>query len=135
MHGSTATSSASATAPLTLRVAIWLVLAEAVAMVGLLVYLVYADLSGTATSGRSALLVTVFAATTAAAFAGLGWALVRRRGWARSPTIVLQLLLVPIGWSMAGDGLAWLGVPLVIAGLACAGALAAPSTRAALGLE
>jgi hypothetical protein len=77
--------------------------------------------------------VTVFSALLAAAFGGLAWALHGRRSWARGPAVVLQLLLIPIGYTMATSGLPVFGVPVLLIGLVCAGTLLAPASRAALG--
>jgi hypothetical protein len=58
-----------------------------------------------------------------------------RRGWARGPAIVLEMLFIPIGYYMTTGGLAWLGLPVMALGLVGAGLLLAPSTRTALGLK
>ena len=55
--------------------------------------------------------------------------------WARGPAIVLELLLFPIGYSMATSGLGRSGSWCMALGLAGAGSLLAPSTRAALGIR
>jgi len=70
----------------------------------------------------------------AALMGGLGWMLWRRRAWARGPAIVLQLLLVPIGYTMVSGGL-WLGLVVMAVGLCGAGTLLAPATRASLGMK
>jgi hypothetical protein len=116
----------------TLRWAIGVLAAETVGLVGLVVYLVYADLVGGAQSLRGAVTVTVLSALTAGLFGSLAVALRRRRSWARGPAIVLQLLLVPIGYSLASAGLAWAGLPVMALGLGGAAALIAPATREAL---
>jgi hypothetical protein len=116
-----------------LRWAVWALVAETVGLVALVVYLVYADIAGGAQTVRGAVMVTLFAALTAALFGTLALALLRRRAWARGPAIVLQLLLLPIGYSMAANGLAWVGGPVIALGLAGAAALVAPATREALG--
>jgi hypothetical protein len=105
---------------------------EAVGMAVGLAILLYADIAGQAGSVRGAVTVTVFAALLAAAFGGLAHSLWRRRRWARGPAIVLQLLLVPIGWGVVG-GLGWPGYVVMALGLVGAGALLAPTTRTALG--
>ena len=117
----------------TLRWAVGALAAETVGLVGLVVYLVYADIAGGAETVRGAIMVTSFVAVMAAVFGVLAHALWRRRAWARGPAIVLQLLLVPIGYSMAAAGMAWAGVPVIAVGLGGAAALIAPATREALG--
>jgi hypothetical protein len=121
-------------APPTLRWAIWLLLAQAVALGAVAAFLVYEDLTAPASSARGAILVTVYVALMAGVLAVLGWALARRRRWARGPAIVLQMLLLPMGYTMVIGGLPWLGVPVLLVGVCGAGLLLAPATRAALGL-
>jgi hypothetical protein len=114
---------------------VWALAAETLGLVALVIYLVYADIAGGAESARGAVMVTLFAALMATVFGLLAATLRRRRSWARGPAIVLQLLLVPIGYSMASAGMAWAGVPVIVLGLAGAAALIAPSTREALTSE
>jgi hypothetical protein len=116
----------------TLRWAVGILAAETVGLVGLVIYLLYADVVGGAQSLRGAVTVTAFTALTAALFATLAGALRRRRSWARGPAIVVQLLLVPIGYSLVSTGLVWAGVPVMALGLGGAAALIAPATREAL---
>jgi hypothetical protein len=68
----------------------------------------------------------------AVAFAGLAWALARRRRWVRAPLIVLQFLLAASGVTVQG-GAVVLGVVLVVLAVAATGFLVAPATRATLG--
>ena len=76
-----------------------------------------------------------FPAGLAVLLALLGWQLVRLRSWARGPAIVLELLLAPLGYYMVIGGAAWLGIPAIVAGLACTGLLVAPASRQALGIR
>ena len=101
-------------APGTLRLAVWLLLAQAVAVAGLVIFLVYQDVTETSTaagSARGAILVIVYAAVMAGVLGLLAWSLHRRQRWARGPAIVLELLLLPIGYYMVAGGVAWLGLP------------------------
>jgi hypothetical protein len=117
--------------PTTLRWAIALLLAEAVAVVAVIGY---AALAGNVVISRDAP-VLGFAAIMVAVLALLGWALARLHSWARTPATVMELMLLPLGWFMVRGGLAWLGVPLLAIGLVGAGLLIAPATRAALGVK
>jgi hypothetical protein len=119
----------------TLRWAVVLLAIQTVGLVAIVGWLSYADLASPSQSTASAVGLTVFVALWAALLGGLAWALWRLRSWARGPAIVLELLLVPIGYSMASNGLPWVGVPVLLLGLTGAGLLLAPSTRAALGLR
>jgi hypothetical protein len=122
-------------APGTLRGAIGLLLAEATAVVLLVAYLVDKDLTAENVVWRDALIVTGFAAIIAIVLGVLGWALTRRRAWARGPAVALELLVLPIGGYMISGGLAWLGVPVLVLGLLGVGLLVAPATREALGMK
>jgi hypothetical protein len=107
--------------------------AQAAVLAAGFVFLLYEDFTGAASSAGTAAAVTLFVVVLAGLFGTFAFYLRRRRMWPRGPAIVLELLLVPIGYSMVGGGLAIVGVPLLIVGLAGAGLLLAPSTRAALG--
>ena len=63
----------------------------------------------------------------------LGGALSRRRAGARAPAIVLQLMLLPVGWFMIEGGMGWLGVPLMALGIGMVGLLVSGPTNRALG--
>jgi hypothetical protein len=121
--------------PVTLRWAVRLLRGEAVAVGLIAAWLVWADLTATTTDLASALLVTAFAVGVAVALWALGGALLRRRTAARAPAIVLQLMLLPIGWFMIQGGLGWLGVPLIALGLGVTWLLVSPPTTRAFGLE
>ncbi|MEH1100220.1 hypothetical protein [Micromonospora sp. CPCC 205561] len=119
--------------PVTLRWAVRLLRAEAVAVGLVAAWLLWADLTATTTDLTSALLVTAFAIGAAAALWALGGALARRRAGARAPAIVLQLMLLPIGWFMVQAGVGWLGVPLMALGLGVTALLVSAPTNRALG--
>ncbi|MGN9812207.1 hypothetical protein ACTMSW_22980 [Micromonospora sp. BQ11] len=121
--------------PVTLRWAVRILRAEAVAVGLIAAWLVWADLTAETTDLPSALLVTAFAVGAAAALWALGGALARRRAGARAPAIVLQLMLLPIGWFMIQGGLGWLGVPLIVLGLGTTALLVSTPTNRALGFE
>jgi hypothetical protein len=105
---------------------------EALGMVAVLMFLVYEDLARPAESVRGAIVVTLLAAALAALLGALANGLRRRRSWARGPALVLQLLALPIGYTMLTGGAPWLGLPVLAVALATAAALVAPATRAAL---
>lgn len=121
--------------PGTLRSAVWLLRAEAVAVGLVAAFLVYEVVTAPATDLLSGILVTAFAVGGAVALWLLSTALVNRRAAARAPAIVLQLLLLPIGYYMATGGLGWLGIPLIALGLLVAGLLVSPPTTRAFGLD
>jgi hypothetical protein len=121
-------------APATLRWAVRLLYLEAGALAVVTAYLVYQDLTATATSLTVAIALTVFAALAALAVGALARALARRAAGARGPAVVVQLMLLVISYYMVQAGLLWLGVPLILLGLAVGGLLLAPATTRALGL-
>jgi len=121
-------------APSTLRSAVWLLFAEAAGLGVLTLYLLYEDLTATANDLASALFLTVFAAAGAAVLFLLGRALTHGKAAARGPAIVLQLMLLPVGYYMIQGGLAWLGAPLIALALVVCGLLLAPPSSRALGV-
>ena len=118
--------------PASLIWAIRLLWAEAAGLAALTVFLVYEDLTADRTELVSALFVTAFAAAGAAALAFLGRLLAQRRAGARAPAIVLQLMLVPVGYYMTQAGLGWLGIPLIALGLLVCGLMLTPASTNAL---
>ncbi|WFE26926.1 hypothetical protein O7623_27275 [Solwaraspora sp. WMMD791] len=121
--------------PAGLRWAVRVLAAQAVALGLLAGYLAYQDLAGRATDLVSALFVTGFAAGGAVALGLLSRGLHRRRAAARAPAIVLQLMLLPVGYYMSVGGLAWLGVPLIVLGIGVVFLLVTPATTRAFGLD
>lgn len=121
--------------PATLHWAVRLLRAEAVALGLVAVWLIWSDLTASTHDLTSALLVTAFAVAGAAALWALGGALARRRAGGRAPAIVLQLMLLPIGWYMIQGGLGWLGLPLMVLGLGVVGLLVSVPTNRALGFH
>ncbi len=129
-----AVDTSGARSPATLRWAVRLLSAEAAALAVVTAYLVYQDLTATATSLTVAIALTVFAALGALAVAALARALHRRSAGARGPAIVVQLMLLVVSYYMLQGGLYWLGVPLILLGPVVGGLLLAPATTRALGL-
>jgi uncharacterized membrane protein YhaH (DUF805 family) len=129
-----ATPRAPSTAGRTLFWAVRLILAEAIAVGALTVVSILATFTSSSYSVESAIATSGFIALCAVILAALGVALSRKKALARGPSIVLQLLLIPLGFLMIEGGLVWLGVPVIAIGVLGAGLLLAPSTRTALGL-
>ncbi|MDG4767626.1 hypothetical protein O7632_26550 [Solwaraspora sp. WMMD406] len=130
-----AVTSDSVARPATLRWAVGLLTGEAVALGAVTVYLAYQDLTGTATDLVSALIVTGFAGGGTVLLGLLARALWQGRAGARAPAIVLQLMLLPVGYYMITGGLGWLGGPLIVLGLAVCVLLVSPPTTKAFGLD
>ena len=119
--------------PATLRWAVVLLGIQTLGLVALVGILVFADVRSTSTSTSGAAGLTAFVVLVAALFGLFVWALSGRRAWARGPAIVLELLLLPVGYSLVTSGLAFLGIPVLVVGATTAALLLAPATRAALG--
>jgi hypothetical protein len=122
--------------PATLRWAVRLLIFEGAGLALVTLWLVYLDVTADAADRRAALGVTAYLALMTVLFLGIGFALHRRRRWARGPGIVVQMLQMPIGWTMLTQGhQPYIGAPLFLLGLAGAVLLFAPSTRIALGVR
>jgi uncharacterized membrane protein (DUF2068 family) len=119
----------------TLRWAVVLLAVETLGVAVVSAFLVYEDVTARATNPGNAWSITGFALAVAILMAVVCWALSRRRSWARGPAIVLEMMLLPIGYYMIRGGLAWIGVPVLLLGLFGAGLLLAPATREALGIR
>jgi len=112
-----------------------LLAAEAAVLTGLVAFLGYEDVTARADYTLGGVAVTIFTALMAAVLAVLARSLHRRQSWARGPAIALNVLLLPIGYSMFSTGLGWVGVGVMVVGLAIGAILIAPATRAALGVS
>lgn len=119
----------------TLHWAVRLLAVEAVALTGLAIYVAWASLARSTTSKQGAGALLALIVIGVLIVAGLSRALSNLKTWARGPAIVLELLLLPIGYTMISGGLAYVGIPVMLAGLFGAGLLLAPATRTALGLD
>jgi hypothetical protein len=121
-------------APATLRWAVRLLFFEGSCLALVTIGTVYLAAAGKAEDARGAWGVTTFLALLTALLLGIGFALHRRQRWARGPGIVVQMLMMPLGWAMITQQ-PYLGAPLFLLGLAGAVLLFAPSTRIALGVR
>ena len=121
--------------PMTLRLAIGLLLAEAAVVTVLAGAEIYNATTASQVIWRQAALVIGYASIMAVLMWVSAWALSRRHAWARGPAVVLELMLLPIGYFMVSAGLVLVGVPVLLLGLAGAALLVAPATRAALGVK
>ena len=120
---------------MTLKWAVWLLLLQAAGLALLTLFLVYLNLTADTATLAMAVSTTVYVALLAASFAFVGVSLARRKRWARGPAIVIELLQIPIGYTMLTNGLPAVGAPVLILGLLGAGLLLAPATRKELGLD
>ena len=121
--------------PTSLRLAVVLLSVEALGVGLLAAIFAYDGLTQRAASTGSAVSVVAFPAILAVVLGLLAVQLSRSRAWARGPAVALELLLVPLGYSMVVGGAPWLGVPAIVAGLVCTGLLLTPSARTKLGIH
>ncbi|GAB7050252.1 hypothetical protein JCM9534A_53780 [Catenuloplanes indicus JCM 9534] len=119
--------------PLTLKAAVLLLKAQAVVVGAIAIFLVFKDLTSTPTDLGVALSLTVFTVLASAVIYAIARALGNHRGGARAPGIVVQLMLLAIGYYMIEGGLAWLGIALIVLGVAVIGLILAPPSTRALG--
>jgi len=73
-------------------------------------------------------LVVAFAGVSAVLLALVWRGVKRHRRWARSPSVLVQLLTIPVGYNACGSGVWWVGVPLIACGVLGLVGLFAPST-------
>jgi hypothetical protein len=119
--------------PSGVRAAAAVVLIEAAALAATAAVLVVLAFVHTTTRLWAAVAIVGFALLGAAVLALCARGLVRLRPSARSPVILLQLLALPIGYSLGIQaGRALVGVPILIAAIAVLVLLMMPSSRQAL---
>lgn len=119
----------------TLTWAVALLYGEAGAVSVVAGYLLYASVAEATTSIVGALLVTAFAAAAAAVLWTLARALGSGRGGGRGLAVVLQLMVLCVGYYMATGGLAVAGAAVLAYGAAATVLLCLPGTTRALGLH
>jgi hypothetical protein len=119
----------------TLSWAVRLLAIECVAVAAAAVFVAWEVATATATSKQSGVAFLAFVVIYAFIVGGLARALSNLKAWARGPAIVVEMLMIPIGYYMATAGLAYVGIPVMLIGLFGAGLLLAPPTRVALGID
>lgn len=120
--------------PGTLRAACLVVLVEAVALAGVAVLVLVQTSTSTAQDTLGSVLQAVLALAAAALLVALARALGRLRPGARTPLLVLQLLALPVAYSLwfQGDGHPQYGAPIAVLALLTIFLLFAPPSREAL---
>lgn len=126
---------ASRRLPATLIIAVVLLGSQGVALLALGVVAGVGSLGGDVTDRTAGLTETVFAAAGGVLLGLLGYWLLRGHRAARVPSMVLELMLLPVGYYMIQAGIAWAGVLAIVLGLGVCGLLLAPSTRRCLGID
>ena len=109
-------------------------LVEAAALAVVTAYLIVQDVTATPVALGVAIGLTLFAALGALAVYALARALGRRAAAARGPALVVQLMLLPLGYYLLQAGQYWWGIPVGLTALSAAVLLLAPPTTRGLGL-
>jgi hypothetical protein len=129
----TATEPVAGPPPAGVRAAAVLVLLEAGALAVTALALLVLAFVGTTTRLWGAVAIVGFALVGAAVLALCARGLLRLHPSSRSPVIVVQLLAVPVGYSLSAQaGRALVGAPILIAAIAVLTLLMLPSSRQAL---
>jgi hypothetical protein len=133
---STPPAATATSAPRPLLVACALIGLQAVGLLVAAAVLLVDTLAGHPTDRASALLGAAFALVGALAFGFGAWGLLRLRPAARTPIVVLEVLTVPVAYSVAFDsGRPAYGGPILLVALAVLYLLFTPPVRAVLDRE
>jgi hypothetical protein len=116
----------------TLLVGAAVVLVEGAVVLAGALYLVVQSGTGDPEDPVSAWLGAGLALVAAAGLLAVGAGLRRRRGWARAPALVTQILLLPVGVPLLQGEQPAVGVPLTLLAVAGLVALLLPATGRAL---
>ncbi len=123
----------AASPPRAVRIAAVIAAVQGAALAGLGLFEAGKTAFGRPTSSSGGLAVAVLALAGAVVLVLLARGLARGRGWSRSPMIVLQLLALPVGYSLAvPSGQPVYGVPVLILAAAELYLLFTPEAREAL---
>jgi hypothetical protein len=121
--------------PVTLKVAVGLLFAQGLALVGLGIWLAVVTLGGARASLGASITEALVAVALGALMGFLAYSLAAGRRWARGPALVLELMLLAVGYFMIQAGVVWAGVLVIVLGLGVGVLLILPSTRESLGIE
>jgi hypothetical protein len=118
--------------PLTLLVAAVIVAVEGLIALGLGVFVAVETLAGTPGDMTTALAEAVFGLLVGAGLLWVAWGgLFKMVRWGRSPAVLAQIFLLPVGWTLTSEQ-PQLGIPLIVIAVAALAALLAPPTTHAL---
>ena len=107
---------------------------EGLGLVGLAVFFVVELVVATPSDAGTALATTVFELLGGAVLLGVAHGLRRARRWARSPSVALQIVFLPVGYTLAFQaGQPEWGVPVLVLAVGELYLLFTPEARAALG--
>jgi hypothetical protein len=119
--------------PWSLLAATAVVALEGLVAIGLGIYVAVETMTSTPDNLVTAIAVSGFALLIGA---GLGWVayggLLRAERWGRSPSVLAQIFLLPVGVTIIESDQPLIGIPLIVVALAGLAALLAPPTTHAL---
>jgi len=119
--------------PVTLRASATFLGLEAAGLMALAAVELYKIITGTPSSVVYAAVAAGLTGATAGVLVVLGRSMLRRRGWAFTPALVLQAVALPVGYSLAVQAGQWAyGGPVLLLALGGLGTLLAPPSRRAL---
>jgi hypothetical protein len=118
--------------PRPVRLAALVVAVEAAALVGFAVYLAISTAVSTPDRVANALALAVIAAAAGVLLGALARSLAALRVWARTPVVVLQIVSLPVGVTLIGDGRVVAGALTLLLAVAVLYLLFTPAARAVL---
>ena len=119
--------------PNQLRAAVVLIIIETLALLGAAGFLLWSTVFGNPTDTKNSVTLLVLALGAAAVLGFSARGLLRLRPSARTPVVVLELLALPVAYSLAIQaGRVGYGGPILLAALAVLYLLFTPPVRAAL---
>ncbi|MFZ3472797.1 hypothetical protein ACODT4_27615 [Streptomyces sp. 2.9] len=110
---------------------------EGLALAGLGVYALYDGIAGDPDSLRQAVTGGITWLLVAALPLAAAYGLRLGRRWSRGPTLITQLIALPVAWTLwtAGGAMAVAGVALALAAVAVVGILLNPTATEAMGFH
>ncbi|MGW3353226.1 hypothetical protein ACWDA3_58900 [Nonomuraea rubra] len=119
--------------PLTLLIAAAVVALEGLVALGLGVYVAVETLTGAPDDVTSALAVAGFGLLVGAGLLWVAWGgLFKMERWGRSPGVLTQIFMLPVGGTLITSSQPQLGIPMIVVALAGLVTLLAPPTTQAL---
>ncbi|MEV0390056.1 hypothetical protein [Nonomuraea sp. NPDC050643] len=119
--------------PHTLLIAATVVALEGLVASGLGVYVAVETLTGAPGNMTTAVAESVFGLLIGAGLLWVAWGgLFKMERWGRSPAVLAQIFLLPVGGTLIQSDQAQLGIPLIVVALTGLATLLAPPTTHAL---
>ncbi|MGR6914815.1 hypothetical protein ACU635_11265 [[Actinomadura] parvosata] len=119
--------------PLTLLIAAAVVALEGLVALGLGVYVAVQTLTGKPDDLTSALAEAVFGLLIGAGLLWVAWGgLFKMERWGRSPGVLTQIFMLPVGGTLVTSDQPQLGIPVIVLGVLGLVTLLAPPTTQAL---